>query len=218
MSRSLVPRFHAILDFSGFDDTNRHQLSVGIEAGAATSALVAANPAMQTSVAAMTKKDAALTAATAVVVTDKQKLRADIAAETEARSALDNEIRTFVILAESYATSPTDLQGVALVYRAPTPVTKVPPPAPTTINTIFPKVGHGKATASVYEVGPTRLHYVAQWSPDPFGPTTWAQLGVGQGKTRVVTGASGTRIWVRFAQVRGQLQSDWSVPVLITLP
>jgi hypothetical protein len=47
---------------------------------------------------------------------------------------------------------------------------------------------------------------------------TWTQLGVSQGKTRVVTGASGAKIWVRFAMVRGSLQSDWSIPVLVTLP
>ncbi len=47
---------------------------------------------------------------------------------------------------------------------------------------------------------------------------TYAQLGVGHGKTRVVTGASGTKVWVRFAMVRGQQVSDWSIAVLVTIP
>ena len=67
-------------------------------------------------------------------------------------------------------------------------------------------------------LGAGRRQYIAQSSPDPFGPTTWSPLGVSLGKTRVLTGASGTRIWVRFATVRGALQSDWCTPVLVTIP
>jgi hypothetical protein len=40
----------------------------------------------------------------------------------------------------------------------------------------------------------------------------------GHGKQRTVTGAPGTKVWVRFATVRGELQSPWCTPVLITLP
>ena len=47
---------------------------------------------------------------------------------------------------------------------------------------------------------------------------TWSQLGLGRGKTRTLTGATGTKIWVRMATVRGELQSDWCVPVLVTIP
>jgi hypothetical protein len=68
---------------------------------------------------------------------------------------------------------------------------------------------------SVHETGKTRRKYVAQESVDGI---TWTALGVGQGKTRVVTGASGAKIWVRFATVRGEVQSDWCTPVLVTIP
>jgi hypothetical protein len=47
---------------------------------------------------------------------------------------------------------------------------------------------------------------------------TRARWGLpGNGKQRIITGPSGTKVWVRFAQVRYGLQSDWSVPVLVTL-
>jgi hypothetical protein len=218
MGRSLIRRYHVLLDLSTLDDTSRHQMVAGILGAAPTSALVAANPAMAASVTALGKKDAALTQSNANVVADKQKLRTDLAAEAIARSDVDGELRSFATLTENAAKSPADVQTVALRYRPPTPKAKLPPVAPAMVDTIIPKKGHGKAIASVHETGTTRLHYIAEWSPDPYGPTTWAPLGTGQGKTRTVTGASGTRVWVRFATVRGSLQSDWGTPVLITIP
>ena len=35
---------------------------------------------------------------------------------------------------------------------------------------------------------------------------------------RRLSGKSGTSVWVRFALMHGQLQSDWSAPVLVTFP
>jgi hypothetical protein len=82
-----------------------------------------------------------------------------------------------------------------------------------------PAKGHGRTKLTVYETrGAPRGEYVAQWSPDPYGPTTWAQLGIGHGKSRWVSGQPGTKVWVRFARVRGQSQSEWSTPMLITIP
>jgi hypothetical protein len=87
--------------------------------------------------------------------------------------------------------------------------------APDAIDVKPPKKGHGRMTVSVHETGKTRHQYVAEQSPDG---VTWSQLGNGRGKTRVITGASGTKVWVRFALVRGQAQSDWSTPYLVTIP
>jgi hypothetical protein len=40
----------------------------------------------------------------------------------------------------------------------------------------------------------------------------------GNGKQRrIITGPIGTKVWVRFARLRYGLQSEWSVPVLVTL-
>ena len=218
MGRSLVQRFHVLLDLTTLDDTARHQLVASIAAAAPASALVAANPAMQASIAALSTKDTALTQSNSAVVLDKQKLKTDIATEAVARNNLDGELRNLATLTENNAKSPADVQGLSFVYRPPAVATKLPPPVPAQINVKMPKSGHGKAVAVVEETGPTHYDYVAQSSPDPVGPTTWAALGLGYGKTRTVTGASGTKVWVRFATVRGQLQSDWSTPVLITIP
>jgi hypothetical protein len=59
---------------------------------------------------------------------------------------------------------------------------------------------------------------VAQSCLDPLASNTWQQLGVGLGKRRVVTGNPGTKVWVRFAMVRAGMQSDWSIPILVTIP
>lgn len=46
---------------------------------------------------------------------------------------------------------------------------------------------------------------------------TWSGLA-GGGKSRKLSGKSGTSMQVRFALVRGQLQSPWSQPVVVTFP
>jgi hypothetical protein len=218
MGRSLITRYHAELDFSRLDDTDRHQLVAGIALVAPQSPLVINNVGMQTCLAALIKQDAALVTANATVNDDRQKLRTDVAAEATTRGELDGGIRTFATFAENGAASAADLHTVGLVARTPTPTKKLPPAAPAGIDTILPKTGHGQAKVSAQETGTTRQQFVAESSPDPVGPATWTPLGVGHGKTRVVTGASGTKVWVRFAMVRGQLQSDWNTPTLITIP
>jgi hypothetical protein len=74
----------------------------------------------------------------------------------------------------------------------------------------------GRARVTVQEPAGVHGRYLAESSPDPVGPATWSLLP-GNGKQRIVTGPSGTKVWVRFAQVRYGLMSDWSVPVLVTL-
>jgi hypothetical protein len=66
----------------------------------------------------------------------------------------------------------------------------------------------------VQVTGTTRQFFDAQSSPDG---TTWTDLP-GTGKTRDLTGKSGTFVWVRFALLRGQQQSPWSAPVQVTFP
>jgi hypothetical protein len=218
MGRTLIPRFRVELDFAGLKDADRHTMAAAIGTAAATSPLCAANATMAASAAAIVKKDGALAQVNTTVVNDKQKLRTDLVTEASARGDFDGEVRTYVALTQGDAKSPGDIHNNGLVALVRTPATQVPPAAPAQIDVIIPKRGHGRAIASVHETGTERAKYAAQSSLDPFGPTTWSQLGTGMGKTRTVTGASGTKVWVRFATVRGQLQSDWSVPVLITIP
>ena len=119
MGRSLVQRFHVLLDLTTLDDTARHQLVAGIAAAAPASALVAANPAMQASVTALVAKDTTLTQTNSAVVLDKQKLKTDIATEAVARNNLDGELRNLATLTENDAKSPADVQGISFVYRPP---------------------------------------------------------------------------------------------------
>jgi hypothetical protein len=215
MSRTLVHRYVGVLDLSKLTDEAVHTLVSNIKQVAPTSPIVLNSPPMQTSVTALGTKDAVLTKANNAVIIDKQNLKTDIAAEAVARAEVEGELRTYSALLASLAKSPADVHAGGLVPHAPRPPKNQPPAVPELIANKPPKRGHGKTTVVVEETGTIRHQYTAQQSLDG---VTWAPLGVGGGKTRVVTGASGTKVWVRFAMVRGQLQSDWSVPVLVTIP
>src|SRR5262249_47539949 len=98
--------------------------------------------------------------------------------------------------------------------RVQSTITELPVPI---VDIFVPQHAHGYFYATAQETGKTHNHYDAQWSPDPYTATSWAEL-VGNYKRRKVTGASGTKVWVRMGMVRGKLKSDWSPPVLITIP
>jgi len=215
MGRTLIPRFLAALEISKLTDEEVHVVVGNIKVASATSTLVLASPAMQASVAALLTKDATLAKANTAVDNDKQTLRIDIAAEATARADVHGELRSYETLLTNGAKSPADVHAGGLTSAPPRPPQNQAPTVPTSVATKIPKVGHGKATVSVEESGTTRHLFVAEQSVDG---VTWTGLGVGYGKSRVVTGASGAKIWVRFAMVRGQLQSDWSTPVLVTIP
>ena len=215
MGRTLIPRFLAALEISRLTDEDVHVVVGNVKVASATSALVLASPTMQASVAALLTKDATLAKTNTAVTNDKQTLRIDIAAEATARADVHGELRSYETLLTNAAKSPADVHAGGLTSAPPRPPRNQAPTVPGAAVTKYPKVGHGKATVSVEDPGPTRHLFVAQQSVDG---VTWTGLGVGYGKSRVVTGASGTKIWVRFAMIRGGLQSDWSVPVLVTLP
>jgi hypothetical protein len=203
------------MDLASYDDADRASLVAGVQKVASSSALMQV-PAIAASVAALGKKGAALVAGNSAVAADEKLLKLDAATRDGARSALDLEIVTLRTLVTSNAQSPADITSMGLTLAAPAPRTRTQPGAPAEILTRIGKA-HGKARVTVNEVGTTKGHYVAESSPDPFGPTTWSPLP-GNGKQRTVTGPTGTKVWVRFARVRYGLQSDWSAPVLVTLP
>jgi hypothetical protein len=68
---------------------------------------------------------------------------------------------------------------------------------------------------SAHQSDDKRRHYEVEICP--YGADTWTRL-IGHGKTRTVKGASGDQFWVRFATVRGDVQSEWCTPVLVTIP
>ena len=215
MGKALVPRYLAPLDFSALTDDELHTQVSNIKTASATSALVLANPPMATSVDALVVKDAKLVVSNKAVSDAKVKFSTAIGSEAQARADVLGELRTYATFASNFAKSPADLSGAAVGERAKRTVYKTAPDAPDRVDVRPPKTGHGKNVAAVHETGSIRYQYVAEQSADGL---TWAPLGLGRGKTRTVTGASGAKVWVRFARVRGQLQSEWSTPVLITIP
>jgi len=203
MGRALVPRYLAALNIDKLTDPEVHELVGQIKTASATSALVLESQPMATSVAALLTKDGTLTSANTSVANDKIKLKIDLGAEALARADLKGELRTYVTFASNLARSPADLEGAAVTARAPRLPRGTLPPVPGAVDSRIPAKGHGKIVVSVHESGSTHYQYVAEQSADG---TTWTPLGVGRGKTRTITGASGTKVWVRFATVRGQVQ------------
>jgi hypothetical protein len=215
MPRNLVPRFQVSLDLTTLDDTELHQVVADIQAASATSQAVQNSPAMLACIASMALRAAALAKLNEAVGDDRVKLRQDLASEAQARSAVRADVRSFATLLSGAVQSPGEIQQAGMRPRGPTVRTRLPPAPPDLIWSRAPQRGHGRITVSVQETGPIRREYVAEQSADGI---TWSPLGVGHGKTRVVTGASGTKVWVRFATVRAGSQSDWSTPHLVTIP
>jgi hypothetical protein len=215
MGRTLVPRYLASLALSETDDTDLHTLVANIVASGKTSSIVIGSATLQATIAALAVSDGNLATANKTVDADKNQLRLDISAEAEARSVVVGGVRSVVTAVTNVAKSPADVHAAGLPAAPPRPPANQPPAVPEQLDVTYPKTGHGKGKVSVHETGTTRRLYAAQQSVDG---VNWTQLGVGYGKTRIVTGASGAKVWVRFAMIRGQLQSDWSTAVLLTLP
>ena len=117
---------------------------------------------------------------------------------------------------ESKVVKASDVTTIGFKERS-APLPKGPLVPPESIDIRLPNKLRGQFTASAHEIGRTQWQYAAEWSPDPVGESTWSPLP-GYGKARKVTGPSGTKVWVRFARVRGQSQSAWGTPVLVTIP
>jgi hypothetical protein len=207
---------HVEMNISRMSDAEIASVIAAIQKVGATSSLMQ-NPAIAASAAALGKKGSALTAAGLVVTSDEKQLKLDIAARDVARTNVEGELANMRTLVSTNATSPADIAGMGLVPLVRAPQTRSVPPVPAEILTRLGSV-HGRARVSVVQSGGARGSYVAEATPDPISPTSvWASVP-GIGKQRVLTGATGTKLWVRFAQVRYGLQSDWSTPVLVTLP
>jgi hypothetical protein len=210
-----VPRSLVGLDVSKLTDTQLRETAAGVKLAAKTSTLVAANPPMQASAAAMDQKSTTLSDATKKVVDARSALKLAVSDEAEARADLQGEVRHYVTLTNNSAKTPTDIQDAGLRPAPPRPPRNSTPEVPQQIDNRPPKKGHGKTVVVVADLDASKRRFVAEQSLDG---TTYAQLGVTHGKTRTVTGAPGTKVWVRFAMVRGELQSAWSVPILVTIP
>jgi hypothetical protein len=216
MSKPSSPRTRIDLDLSTLDDADRAALFAGIQKVAAGASL-AQIPSIQASLTALDAKAAALDDGNGAVAADRQQLQRDITVRDLARVAFDAEVSTLRALVANNATSPADVTAMGFSILDPASRTRTLPDAPREVVVRFER-RTGRARVTVVELSSApRGAYVAESSPDPIGPSTWSPM-VGNGKQRLVTGASGAKVWVRFAQVRYGLQSAWSAPVLVTFP
>jgi hypothetical protein len=208
-------RLRVLLALSGMTNDETLELSGNIVKLTPTSALATANPSVASGAAAVGARAATLKTSLAKA-SDLAKQAVDAATVALAdREDLDTEVHAFVGNVLNVATTPDDLTSVALTPRAQPVTPTVGPEVPASFVVSMPKYKKGYADISVSEPAGVHGRYYAEWSPDPIG--TWARLA-GTGKSRRVTGVSGTKVWVRFARVRGALESDWSAPQLIVIP
>jgi hypothetical protein len=140
----------------------------------------------------------------------------DLAAQNDGRNANDRVLLLVKALTESGAKSVGDITSMAFVARQGRPAAPALVP-PESIDITMGKKGHGKVKVAAHETGKTRRQYAAQMSPDPVAAGSWVNLP-GSGKSRWLTGKSGTSAWVRFALMHGGAQSDWCTAVLVTFP
>jgi hypothetical protein len=208
----VINRIRVALNLAKMKDDELHKLVTAIGALAPNSALMGV-PAVAAAVGVVASQGTAFKAADDTVAADTEKLRNDKQAKAATRGTLENGVTALAGAVGANAKNAADVASMGLVMAGGHTVATADPVAPEAVNVKIPKKGHGRATVTVPEKG----RFVAEQSPDPIGPATWAPLP-GTGKSRTVTGATGTKVWIRFARVRGQLQSDWSTPILVTIP
>lgn len=208
-------RFRAALNVALLDDVKRMNILSGIQKVATQSPLFQ-NATIAASYAALSTKGATLTTSIATAAASETQFKASNGVRDLARNGFDLELTNFNTLVENNATSESDLTSMGLVPMTVTKPPKTVPNAPEAV-LVRPSQEHGKSRVSVQGKG--RLgNFVAQVSPDPIGPSTWTSLP-GNGKSRTLSGyASGTKLWVQFAQVRWGLQGPWSTPVMVIIP
>jgi hypothetical protein len=216
MATKPTQRFHIELDLRELDDEDRYNLVTGILAVAPQSALAVRVAAFPATLASLAAQAAALKADNATVAGLAKQLAAEMSARDTTRVALDNTILTTRTLVETNAVDATDIAGSGFKQRD-TRAPRLPLLPPASIDVKLGRI-HGRFRVSAHETGTTRRHYAVEICLDPIGPNAWMSLP-GDGKARTVTGyPSGTRVWIRYAMTRGQAQSDWSTPVLVTVP
>jgi hypothetical protein len=205
------------MNLNTVDDQWRFDTIARITQSAPQSPLYATVPAIQAAVAALGALGSAFKVKSDTVAADRAKLAIDLDAEVNARSDIDAALLTIKSLFENNAKSDEDLTAGGLQKRNPR-ASAAPLLPPESVDITFPKKLRGQFTASAHHTGSGRAQYAAQLSTDGSTPANWVDLK-GTGKSRKVTGyRSGSQVWLRFARLSGQDQSDWGTPVLVTVP
>ena len=146
----------------------------------------------------------------------QQQLTAAFDTSNSSRAAVDLEIMTLGGLVSTNAKTEEDVTKAGFKNKGPKPA-KPPLEPPPSIDITFRKRLKGQFTTVPHVPKGFHAHWVVEMSPEPIGPTTWVAV-YGTGKARVITGPSGSKVWVRYAMMRGQQQSDWGDPQLVTIP
>jgi hypothetical protein len=209
-----IARWRVALNITLLKDAERESILAGIQKVAQQSTLMQI-PAIAASYAALTTKGTTFATNVSTAAANEKLWKASAAARDVSRDVFDMELDTFKTLIENNATSAADVAGTGLALLTVTKSAKTVPDAPAT-PIVKPGRQHGRATVLVPGKGYIG-RFVAEMSTDPIGAATWAPLP-GNGKSRVVSGPTGTKVWVHFAMVRWGLQSAWSTPVLVTIP
>ncbi len=215
MTTPVTARWRAAMNTRLLNDAERETVLAGILKAAPASALMAI-PSVAASYAALVVKGPAFTSNVATAAANEKVYLTSAALRDASRVALDLELSTFKTLVDNNATTAGDVIGTGLRLLVKQTASRTPPDPP---GSVIVLLGKTIGTARVVVAGKGYLGtFAAQISPDPVGPTTWVGLP-GNGKERKLSGyASGTKVWVRFALVRFGMQSNWSVPVLVTFP
>ena len=216
MATKKTTRIHIELDLAQLDDGGRQELLTGILQLAPESPLLASVPAVKASVTSLGTLGASLRSSNDLVTADAKKLQFDTDMRDRARASFDKELLTLKSLVENNAASDADISGMSFSPRGPK-AAPAPLVAPTSID-VKPGKAHGQFTATVRDLGPEHRRYLAEVSLDPTGAAGFAQVP-GTGKSRKLAGyKSGALVWIRFAAVSSNAQSEWSTPVSIIVP
>jgi hypothetical protein len=216
MGKSAVTPVRALLSLEALSNEKaREDLVNAILKLAPQSALFTQNPPIQNQVQLVGSTFTTYKTARAASAASATQHKNDVAAEDQARVTNDRALLVLKHMTEDAAVTLDDIQSMAFEAYAGRP----PPPSMVAplVDVILGRKGSGRARPSVHETGGTRHRYVAEMSPDPITATSWSSLP-GTGKSRKLSGKSGTSVWVRFAMLHGQQQGDWSSPVLVTFP
>jgi hypothetical protein len=210
-------RVHAELDLRSLEsDLAAREALVNSVLTLAPKSPLYANPMVQQAVSNLAATFSVFKVAGSTAAATSKQAKIDAAAEVAARR--DNDLALVLVktLTENGSKTLEDVASMAFAaYTGKPPAPAMVPPE--SIDVTMGKRGYGRVKVAAHELGKTKRHYAAEMSPDPVGANTWSILP-GSGKSRWLTGKSGTSAWVRFALVRGQIQSEWSVPVLVTFP
>jgi hypothetical protein len=217
--KKLAAAVRILLDLQKLDadPQARADLNTNIAALAPSSPLYA-KQAVKDEVANLGTTFTALKAARKTAAASAAQHKLDVEAENAAMLANNKSLSLLRTLTENGALTPADAKSMGFdPYEGPPPKPDLTV-APLQIDVELgkrPHQGQGSAKASVHESATEpRRHYAAQSSTDG---VTWVDL-VGHGKSRRLTGKSGTSIFVRFALERGSQRSPWSNAVQITFP